>query len=125
MRLVTTIDDIDTRSPNGMSRGSLGAMYADRNRVAGIKQTVYLRTLAMLGRRKVVGVPRVTLVRLSSAAKPMDRDNLIAALKPVVDGLAMGLGLDDDYELQERMTWARERCARGYKGVRIEVELDT
>jgi hypothetical protein len=98
-------------------------MYADRKRIASIKQEVYLRTLAMLGRRKVVGTPRVTLTRLSSAAKPMDRDNLIAALKPVVDGLALGLGIADDFELQERMTWARERCARGFKGVRIEVEM--
>ena len=123
MRLVTTIDGVLLKSPNGGAGFvSRGGMFANAKRIRELRQTIYLRVLAMVGRRKVTGIPRVTLTRLS--AGELDVDNLHAACKPCWDSVARGLGLKDDRALQKAGAVAQETCPRGSCGVRIEVEID-
>lgn len=95
---------------------------AEASKTRKAREQVRLRTMALLGRRAVVGVPRVTVTRLSAGV--LDRGGLWESLKAVFDGLADGLGLKDDRELQELATVAQEKCPRGSCGVRLEVEID-
>jgi hypothetical protein len=63
----------------------------------------------------------VTLTRISAGVLDQ-HDNLPAALKNVVDGIADGLGIKDN---DQRVQWryAQEKCKRGYFGVRVKIEF--
>ena len=121
MILTTTIDGLHVTPKNRNFTVSMGARMAEAAKTRKTREQVRLRTMAMLGRRTVVGIPRTTVTRLSAGV--LDRSGLWESLKSVIDGLADGLGLKDDRELQERMTVAQEKCPRGACGIRIEVEI--
>ena len=119
--MTTTIDGLHVTPKNRNFTVSMGARMAEAAKTRKTREQVRLRTMAMLGRRTVVGIPRTTVTRLSAGV--LDRSGLWESLKSVIDGLADGLGLKDDRELQERMTVAQEKCPRGACGIRIEVEI--
>lgn len=64
----------------------------------------------------------VTLTRVS-AGKMDAHDDLRAALKHCVDGVASVFGVDDGDAFWE-WRYAQEKCARGTFGVRIEIQKE-
>lgn len=62
---------------------------------------------------------RVTLIRQSTTAKRMDGDGLQAAMKPVRDGIADALGIDDG---SDRIEWKYEQEKTGEYAVEVKIE---
>lgn len=108
---------VETRNPGN---GSHGNHYAEAARKKKLRQAAFA-----LCRGRVTMADRltVTLTRYSSGVGLDPFDNLPAALKPVVDGVADALGLKNDRD--PRVTWVakQEKCPRGCRGVRVEWEL--
>ena len=61
----------------------------------------------------------VTMTRFSPGTRPMDSDGLSAALKPIRDGVADCLGVDD---ADARITWNCRQERRADHCVRILIE---
>lgn len=123
--LTTTIDGLVLKSPNDVRFASRGGMFADKERIRRTVESVYYRTRALMAGRVLPAgyVPRVTITRLSAGR--LDTDNLYASAKPGWDGIAKALGLADDRHLQLKGDVKQEKTARGYHGVRIEVEIES
>ena len=122
MILTTTIDGLHVTPKNRNFTVSMGARMAEAAKTRKTREQVRLRVLALVGRRAIVGVPKVTLTRLSAGT--LDRGAVWESLKSAWDGVADGLGLRDDRELQERGDVRQEKCPRGSCGVRIEIVLN-
>ena len=91
-------------------------------KTAAVRNIVKLKVMVSRARGK--GLPSsVRVTRLSAGT--LDHGAVYEAIKSVVDGLADGLGLTDDRELQEpsRMSVAQEKCKRGTCGIRIEMDF--
>lgn len=62
---------------------------------------------------------RVTLIRQSTTAQRMDGDGLQAAMKPIRDGIADALGIDDG---SDRIEWKYEQEKTGEYAVEVKIE---
>lgn len=88
------------------------------------RSATYLLMLEQVGRDRLKSIAKrdvisITLTRIGG--RPMDDDNLVAALKPVRDGVADALGLDDG---DKRLRWRYEQVPGGrLVTVRVAVDL--
>lgn len=66
-------------------------------------------------------IPSIVTLGRYSAGRLDEHDGLPAALKRVVDGIALALGVDDGGGL---VKWQYQQvpCARGVHGVRVQIE---
>lgn len=71
------------------------------------------------GRTRGVGACIVSL--LVQTRRLMDRDNLVASIKPLQDAIARSLGIDDG---SERVIWQYSQAeTKGQQGVIVSVEM--
>lgn len=62
----------------------------------------------------------ITMIRQSP--RPLDTDNLAYSLKAIRDGIADGLGLDDDRE-RVGLMWTVGQAKGSPQGVRVQIEI--
>lgn len=80
------------------------------------------KTAVAFSRRTLAVLPvRVSIIRCSSGE--LDIGNLWLAMKEVIDGIADGLNLSDDRELQKRCILSQHKVKRGMQGVTINIEF--
>lgn len=75
-----------------------------------------LLTLSLIGRKRIGPPYRVRFIRISPGV--LDDDNLSGAFKPIRDGIADALGVDDS---KINCTYAQEL---GESGARVEIEVE-
>jgi hypothetical protein len=102
------------------------ARRAKRQRDAAmvIVRCALARNPAGAGMKKTETKLKVTLVR--SSARPLESDNLARALKAIRDGVAEGLGRDDDDKKSDaKIAWEYDQvanCGRDH-GVAVTIEV--
>ena len=70
-----------------------GAMFAEASRVKMIREAVRLAVVAALN--DDMKASRLTAVHVTRVGARLDEDNLVGACKPVADGIAKALGVND------------------------------
>jgi hypothetical protein len=126
--VVIRIDGIKTKPKNRSRFTTKGGAMAEAAATRKIRFAVRARIRDVFGLEHgpihIVGPgaprpSRVVLTRLSFGE--LDRGAVWEAMKPVWDGVADGLGLRDDRELQKSGDVQQAKCKRGTSGVVIEL----
>ena len=119
MRRVTVrIDGLELKPINRSAVISRGGRMAQAAATRKTRNRVKLEIIAAVGLDSPAP-SRVVVTRLSFGT--LDRGAVWEACKPVWDGIADAFTLTSDRELQERGDVALGKCARGTKGVVIEM----
>jgi hypothetical protein len=116
---------LKTKPRNAQRFASRGGVYAAAAETKRIVTYVAAVTRREVPARLFGKLPtRVRVIRIS--AGELDHGGVWEAMKPVFDGLAIGLNLPDDRELQRppRGDVAQEWCKRKEGGLRIEMEWE-
>lgn len=124
-RIVIDLPGLKTKPKNATRFASRGGVFAEAAQTKRIVSLVAAITRSKVPSARLGTLPtRATFIRIS--AGELDYGAVWEAAKPVWDGLAKGLGLDDDRELQRppRGEVKQEWCRRREGGVRIELEWE-
>jgi hypothetical protein len=116
---------LKTKPRNAQRFASRGGVYAAAAETKRIVTYVAAVTRREVPARLFGKLPtRVRVIRIS--AGELDHGGVWEAAKPIFDGLAKGLGLDSDRELQRppRGNVKQEWCKPKQGGVRIELEWE-
>ena len=112
------IDGLELKPKNRSRFTTKGGAMAEAAATRKARNRVKLEIVAAVGLRHAPP-SRVVVTRLSFGT--LDRGAVWEACKPVWDGIADAFELKSDRELQEQGDVAQGKCARGTKGVIIEL----
>lgn len=125
--------DLVTKGQHGnfMTRGGAMKEFARRKEIRqtvgsvvhhAVRAKLSAKLQVPFARRTLAVMPdKGELIRCSSGE--LDIGNLWLAMKEVIDGLADGLGLDDDRELQKRLVLSQQKVKRGRQGIIIGISF--
>lgn len=122
-RIVIDCPGLRTKPKNAVRFASRGGMFADATETKRIVSYIAAVTLSKVPHHLRGKLPsRAVFIRIS--AGELDHGAVWEASKPVWDGLAKGLGLADDRDLQRppRGEVKQEWCKKKMGGVRLELE---
>jgi len=92
-------------------------LFAKRRAEKQARNEAYVETYRVAPPHWATGAERITLTIYAhpNAARTRDRDNLVAACKPHIDGIAKALGVDDSIFAAPVVEWgAKHRNGRLY-----------
>lgn len=118
MIAVAELRGVRLRGPNAREHWAAKMRRTKQQRTAA-----HLALIEQVGRERLRSIARCAVISITLArigGRPMDDDNLAAALKPIRDGVADALGLDDgDY----RLRWRYEQHPGG-RSVTVKIVID-